>query len=67
MGTFHGVDEKIVMQAFRKERMAVGTSNTPNEVIGFIPPSACGAFVHGFEDEFNAVRLAAIGLLHSIV
>ena len=38
-----------------------------SEEISLLDTGACGAFVHGLEDEFEEVRLAAIGAwLHVI-
>ena len=40
-----------------------GDKDVQKEDISLVASGACGAFVHGLEDEFEAVRLAAIGAL----
>jgi len=42
-----------------------GDKDVAGEDISLVESGACGAFVHGLEDEFEAVRHAAIGALHA--
>ncbi|KAI9595034.1 armadillo-type protein [Syncephalis fuscata] len=53
LGYFHDVDTALLLQTLYKT-MRSGLSRKR------VPASACGAFVHGLEDEFEEVRRAAI-------
>lgn len=49
IATLHHIDTLLVKQAFTKSRL--------EDLADVVPDSACGVFVHGMEDEAEAVRL----------
>ncbi|KAI8055127.1 armadillo-type protein [Syncephalis plumigaleata] len=53
LGYFHDVNQSLLLQTLHK-------SMRSNVVRKRMPASACGAFVHGLEDEYEQVRRAAI-------
>ncbi|KAJ3185620.1 Integrator complex subunit 4 [Geranomyces variabilis] len=71
LGAFDAVAPALMIQALQKnspESLNVGEGLRKNKAMFDIPPSdvvvdpaACGAFVHGMEDEFELVRNAAVG------
>ncbi|KAJ3151600.1 Integrator complex subunit 4 [Geranomyces variabilis] len=71
LGTFDAVSPALMIQSLQKnspESLNVGEGIRKNNAIFDIPPTdvvvdpaACGAFVHGMEDEFELVRNAAVG------